>query len=347
MTPFFTIVTPIYNNSQYISRGCASIMAQTFIDFEWILVDDGSTDDSGYQIDKMAQKYPEKVKVFHKTNEGAGPTRNTGIKVAKGKYLAFFDIDDEVYPNWLQDAHNYLIQYHPQLMVSGYEDFLTYNNEINLRKFDFKLYDSNIMFKKDFTEKFSGIKFHNGFVWNKIYERKFIVENGFKIPSLRIQQDEAFNHLIYPHVDRVLSVPDIWYKYYVYTSGNTRSHYISERIDIYKIIRDSFLTLQKNWCGEDENLTKYIFKRFYFSLFNVINFNLFHNENKLSQTEKIMNLKTIFQDEDINFSIMQFKKSGELPYGIFGKLYFYAIQNRSINQFLIVRKLHNLISRFR
>lgn len=338
---FFSVIIPIYNVSKYIERGFASIMAQTFNDFEIIMVDDGSTDNSGEIIDNLAEKYPNKLKVYHQENTGAGGARNNAISHAIGKYVAFFDIDDEVYSNWLQDAYNYLQEYNPQILMFGLKEIRS-NNSVEFKRFDFKYYSSNEEFKQDYVSKISGIKISNGFLCNKIYLREFIVKNGFKIPDLRIQQDEVFNLSIYPYVETVLTVKDVFYIYYIYDFGNTRSHYIRERLDIYKAVRNAFLNLETNWLGKNIELEKFIYSRFYNCIFDVIGFNLFHKENSLPIKEKIKIIKNIFKDEDIGYSLQYAKKIGVKPKGLFGKAYFISICNRNVFQFLIVRNIHKI-----
>ena len=99
--PTISVIVPVYNTEPYLHRCVDSILAQTFTDFELILVDDGSTDASGAICDKYAVK-DSRVRVFHQKNSGAASARNTGICAAEGEYLAFCDSDDMVSPMWLK-----------------------------------------------------------------------------------------------------------------------------------------------------------------------------------------------------------------------------------------------------
>lgn len=340
---FFSVIIPIYNNIKYIHRGIRSLMSQTFTDFEVIMVDDGSNDGSGNIIDSIAEQYSGKIKVFHKKNEGAGSARNKGIAEAKGDYLAFFDIDDEVYENWLEKCHEYLVKYSPQILMFGYEDIWLQYGTNEFRKFELALYENNEDFQKNFVERISGIRFHNGFVWNKVYERQFILGSGIKFPNLRIQQDEAFNIMLYTKVEKVLTVPDIFYKYYIYSSGNTRSRFINDRIAIYRDIRDRFIKLNQEWIGNDLRLEKYIYKRFYLSFIQEINFNLFHIDNPIPKKEKRKYLKELLLQKDIQNSIKRFNQLGLKPSGIVGSLYFFTLFYNLPSLFILFRKLHSII----
>ena len=93
MNPEISIIVPVYNVEKYLKRCIDSILNQSFTDFELILVDDGSTDNSGEIIDEYAIK-DERIKVIHKENGGLSSARNVGIEYSKGNYIAFVDSDD-------------------------------------------------------------------------------------------------------------------------------------------------------------------------------------------------------------------------------------------------------------
>lgn len=97
----FSIVVPVYNVEKYVGDCISSILAQTYPHFELILVDDGSTDESGNICDRYAaQDY--RIKVIHQANGGVSRARNKGIEAATGQWICFIDSDDEVKPGWLE-----------------------------------------------------------------------------------------------------------------------------------------------------------------------------------------------------------------------------------------------------
>ncbi|OOL43593.1 glycosyl transferase family 2, partial [Enterococcus faecium] len=89
------MIVPVYKVEKYLRKCVDSILAQTFTDFEVILVDDGSPDNSGKICDEYAEK-DNRVRVIHKENGGLSSARNAGIDVARGKYLGFVDSDDYI-----------------------------------------------------------------------------------------------------------------------------------------------------------------------------------------------------------------------------------------------------------
>ena len=153
--PKISLIVPVYNAEQYLSRCIDSILAQEFTDFELILVNDGSTDDSL----TICRKYEDKdsrVIVLDKPNGGASSARNRGLEVAKGDYICFVDADDYVSQNYLGDLYQdmcrengIVLVMHGMIQVKGDHQAVislsksktyklddgTFFNDINLFKF--------------------------------------------------------------------------------------------------------------------------------------------------------------------------------------------------------------------
>ena len=114
-----SIIVPFYNVEPYIKRCIDSILSQTYTDFELILVDDGSTDNSGRICDEYSLK-DERIYVIHKVNGGQSSARNAGIDIAKGKYLSFVDADDYIAPLMIETLHKLAIEYNTDISECGY-----------------------------------------------------------------------------------------------------------------------------------------------------------------------------------------------------------------------------------
>lgn len=104
MKPVLSVIVPVYKAEAYLPRCIESILAQTFTDYELLLIDDGSPDDCGRICDEYARK-DMRVRVFHQDNKGASAACNLGIDSAFGRYLVFVDSDDWVLPNYLHDLY--------------------------------------------------------------------------------------------------------------------------------------------------------------------------------------------------------------------------------------------------
>ena len=96
--PELSIIMPVYKVEKYISRCLDSILKQTFREFELIIIDDGSPDQSGLIADHYA-KLDERIRIIHQENKGVSEARNVGIKNARGTYIGFVDSDDYIEPD--------------------------------------------------------------------------------------------------------------------------------------------------------------------------------------------------------------------------------------------------------
>lgn len=116
--PIISVIVPVYNVEKYLHRCVDSILAQTFTDFELLLIDDGSTDNSGKICDEYAEK-DKCVRVFHEKNGGASSARNIGIDYSRGEYIVFIDSDDYVAVNYLGDLITYAMDKNASLVLQS------------------------------------------------------------------------------------------------------------------------------------------------------------------------------------------------------------------------------------
>lgn len=117
--PKVSIIVPVYNVEKYLCKCVESILAQTFTDYEVILIDDGSSDNSSAICDFYADKDP-RIKVIHQKNGGVCKARNSGLDMAEGDYIAFCDSDDYCTPVWLERLVHTAQKESAQLVVSGF-----------------------------------------------------------------------------------------------------------------------------------------------------------------------------------------------------------------------------------
>jgi glycosyltransferase involved in cell wall biosynthesis len=108
MAPRVSVVLPTYNRADYLEEALESVLAQTFADFEVVVVDDGSTDDTPARL----ARYGERIRVIRQENRGVGAARNRGIEAARGRYVAFIDNDDLWHPRKLEVQHAFMAS-HP------------------------------------------------------------------------------------------------------------------------------------------------------------------------------------------------------------------------------------------
>ena len=114
--PRVSVIVPVYNRAAAVRAAAASVLGQTYRDFELILLDDGSTDDSGRLIDELAAENPSLIRCYHQENAGAAAARNRGIAFSQGEYICFLDSDDEWLPEKLAIQVDFMDR-HPKVAL--------------------------------------------------------------------------------------------------------------------------------------------------------------------------------------------------------------------------------------
>lgn len=125
--PFFSVIIPLYNKESFIENTLKSVINQTFTDFEVILVNDGSTDNSEEKIKKLIDN---RIQYFLKENGGASSARNFGIEKAQSHYITFIDADDYWYPHFLQEMFEKIKLFPEQKVFSAAIEIETSKNVI-------------------------------------------------------------------------------------------------------------------------------------------------------------------------------------------------------------------------
>ena len=221
--PLVSIIVPVYNAAKTIDRCVNSILNQEYRDFELLLLDDGSTDDSGEICDAFAKKDP-RVRVLHKANSGVSDTRNRGIARARGKYLQFADSDDWITP----EATKFLVQAvteHGCDMVIA--DFYRVIGERVSQKGSIE--EEGVMEQTDFAIKMmqKPADFYYGVLWNKLYKRSIIEKHHLRMDSSVSWCEDFMFNLEYVRHAKTIYALRIPVYYYVKTKGSLVSQGIS------------------------------------------------------------------------------------------------------------------------
>ena len=120
--PIISVIVPVYKVEPYLARCVDSILAQTYTDFELILVDDCSPDNCGAMCDAYAEQ-DKRIRVIHKKNGGLSDARNVGIEFAKGDYITFIDSDDLVHPQTFELLMQSLKKSEAEISMCGFQRF--------------------------------------------------------------------------------------------------------------------------------------------------------------------------------------------------------------------------------
>lgn len=210
--PKLSVIVPVYNAEKYLDRCVESILAQTFTDFELILVDDGSPDNCPAMCDDWAKK-DSRIKVIHKENGGVSSARNAGIKAvaADSEYFTFLDSDDTVSESCYYEIFNAGADLY-DVLVFGINIVDNYGNIINtVLPPDFET--KNISEIQPFLKDFFNSSFYS--VCSKIYSCRLIRENDLCFDTnFMIGEDTLFNYKAFSASDKILSIKTPFYNYW-------------------------------------------------------------------------------------------------------------------------------------
>lgn len=202
--PAISVIVPLYNAEEYIEQCLGSILNQTFKDYEVIVIDDCSTDNSVAVVEKFATKFKGKLRLIRKNKNSGGPaiSRNIGIGLAKGKYIAFIDNDDLFIPNALKDFYEVAEKFkadvvHAEKHFRNVKPEKVIDNQTKLeitstQRTDFV--DKPTLDTNNLAERliaFSQKKYW--YVWNKIFRRDFLIENQIYFKDIIASDDLLFS----------------------------------------------------------------------------------------------------------------------------------------------------------
>lgn len=183
-----SIIVPVYNAANYLQKCVNSILEQTYQDFEMILINDGSKDESE-QICREFQKQDDRVHVYSQENSGVSVTRNNGIKYANGRYIVFIDSDDYVEKNYLERLYNLAIKTDADIVCCDYiiiEDGVRVGLDIH-NTLKNRLIKSKREYVLDYVQK---REFYSHSVWAKIFKKEIIADVEF--PRIKYGEDTVF-----------------------------------------------------------------------------------------------------------------------------------------------------------
>lgn len=317
--PLISIIVPVYNVEQYLSCCIESILAQTFTNFELLLIDDGSKDRSRDICEKYASKNNH-IKVFHKKNGGVSSARNMGLDNARGEWIAFVDSDDIVSNLYLQNMASAIMD-EDMMVLSNYHkntktyktiklDNVTLHNEEIVRYF----IDNNILALSA--------------PYSKLYKRSVIKNNSIRFPEgIQMGEDAIFIMQYLNHVTSV-AVIDVC----DYTVRNTENSLSSK-----------YYPFEKEWeCYE-------VWKKemlFFLTRFG----NIYENPIKIAWENRIGDafnrcLLCLFRQKATLTFKQQIKSLYSIPISDIKEFYkYYKVNNlrRKILKLLIVKRLFRL-----
>lgn len=292
-----SVIMPVFNGDFYLQEALDSIVNQTIIeDIEVIMVDDGSTDNSGCIIDRYASDF-DNFYAYHTENKGVTFARNYGIDLAKGEYIHFMDADDYLSSEAYEKLYNLASKFNHDIVTGN---FLRFNNRrtwnIGIPEFIFNNLNESIDNTSLMENK---VLTWDMFLWNKLFKRSFLKEHNIRFPNQNLTyQDNLFSIQAYTYSKTVGILLD--YVYFWRSRGNKSSitqvfnkKWVSDRFTILNMVHEF---VSQNISDKEILYYKYL-KWLNIDLPNIIKrFNRFPDEDQeflFTNINKIVNFVPI------------------------------------------------------
>ena len=292
--PKISIIIPVYNVEKYLERCVNSVLAQTFADFECILIDDGSLDNCHVICDEFARK-DERIKVIHQENRGVSAARNAGLDIAQGEWIGFVDSDDWCDPGMYEFLLDNALKHKADISICGYRTVTENNIVRNFMKNHPKL----IMNRKEALQKLCINKYINAVPWNKLINKKlFLYENKILRydEDIKYAEDRLLLYFLFKRANKIIYFPQVYYNYFKRSDSVNMLHIkkglTSESMTMFdayqkmlqvetdKAIRYRILTHEgifaANSCLRYINYNGFIYDEKFTYLYNIVKKNYFY-----------------------------------------------------------------------
>lgn len=226
-----TLIIPVYNSEKYISKCIDSILKQTYTDYEILIVNDGSKDNSEKIILEYQNKYPDKIIAINQSNKGVSRTRNESIQKANGKYIMFIDNDDYLDENYIETFVKEIEENDMDVVIGGYRRITETNKILKELKLQNKEW-SKLMIPAP---------------WAKIYRTDYIKENQITFLENNIGEDIYFNLKAMFLSEKVKIIDYIGYNWFFNTQSvsNTIQKNITQ-LQVYNLLDSCYNELEEN-----------------------------------------------------------------------------------------------------
>lgn len=244
-----SVIVPVYNVETYLRQCIESIVGQSYKNLEIILVDDGSKDNSGKICDDYARK-DKRIKVIHKKNGGLSDSRNVGITVATGNYIAFVDSDDWIEKNMYEKMYNQCNKFKADICVCGF--FREYKDRaISEGNFGERVYDAEDALRE--LIKGTVIKDHAG---TKLYKKS--LWDNVEYPVGKVYEDIRTTYKIVQKSKVVCLLPESMYHYRQRKGSIARSGFSEQKVEWLEAVKEMEGNIKKTTSKYDEILYKRI-----------------------------------------------------------------------------------------
>lgn len=305
-----TVIIPIYNVEKYLKKTLNSVLNQKINDFEIILVDDGSTDESGAICDEFAEK-DTRIRVFHITNGGVSRARNFGLAQATGDYIHFMDSDDLIEPEMYEQFSNIVKKEYPDIVMCG---SLQINSRHHTEMVVAPEQEAFLNGRNQIAEYLNQIPLNDmkcliHYIWNKWYRREFLLKYKLSFsPTLNLGEDYVFNCTALKSIEKICKVPNTYYHYFI--RGNSLvSAFQSEPWKSRQMLFDAHKELYESFGIWSENKNAIMLEegKMCFAALRSVN----SSRCELSFAEKTAFLRKFSDSEQMKLTVFYLKNSGK------------------------------------
>ena len=264
-TPKVSVIVPVYKAEKYLAECIESILRQSFLNFELILVDDGSPDGSG-DICKRYAQIDNRLKVIHQNNSGVSAARNAGIAISKGEYIAFIDSDDSVDETFFENAVEAIEQSEADLYISGLMmEF--WKDKMKEKIIPYGIQQEVIFTPKTLLEHME-VSYPQICIcgpWCKLYKRAIIEEHNIRFEkSLQYGEDTYFNLDVLRVCRLICFSSDIFYHYRRDSEESLFSRFHRDTFEVHQTVYGKMCQLMQESCCDKAAMNR--FEGLYFSL---------------------------------------------------------------------------------
>ena len=236
--PEISVIVPVYRVEKYLNDCIDSILAQTFADFELILVDDGTPDSCPALCDAAAAR-DSRIRVIHQKNRGLSGARNAGLDIARGRWAAFVDSDDMLLPQALEKAHSTAEKTGADVVLYGFA-FTDENGKV-YEGWDTTQYDEVIPQQEIYNRLVIGMYQS---MCNKLFRRELF--DGLRLPEGKKFEDTYTAPRIYERVQKMASIPESLYQYRQVPESIMHSSYSVKTLDRVEACYQMFLGMYRH-----------------------------------------------------------------------------------------------------
>ena len=293
-----SIIIPCYNIEKHVTKCIDSVLNQSFVDFELLLINDGSTDHTGDACEKYAEQ-DSRIKVFHQKNAGVSAARNLGLQQATGDLLIFIDGDDYIKKDYIEQLVNNYVE--GNWLICG---MINVRNENPIDNKDFQslldIYPQRIMSKSNFIDLLKYYSFSSPCA--RIYSAKIIKDNNLKFNvNVTYQEDLLFNLEYVQFIEQVKLVDYFGYCYVAHSESSTTGFHESFKQG------DQLLKLLLEYCeksGDHRILQEFIFQTVMREISNIM-----HEKSPKEKKQKIEEIKVVLKSTSYQFIQSYIKNS--------------------------------------